>query len=66
MLDPSRPGRRFNIPEPALAAQQFNWLAQSIPLDQAMLDPERRFGRAELDRHSAAAVCTFLAAYRPH
>lgn len=54
----------LHLDDPPLAAAQFNWLIMSAPLNQAMLlghdappDP------AELDRHAAAGVRTFLAAF---
>ena len=53
------------IDDPDLAAQQFNWLVLSIPLNQAMFRPARQFTQAELDHHADIGVRTFLAAYRP-
>lgn len=53
------------IDDPDLAAQQFNWLVLSIPLNQAMFRPARQFTQAELDHHADTGVRTFLAAYRP-
>ena len=46
-----------------VAAQQFNWLVLSIPINRAMFDPEARFSDAEIRRYSREAVRTFLAAY---
>jgi AcrR family transcriptional regulator len=53
------------IDDADLAAQQFNWLVLSIPLNQAMFRPGRQFTQAELDHHADIGVRTFLAAYRP-
>ena len=53
------------IDDPDLAAQQFNWLVLSIPVNQAMFRPTRQFTQAELDHHAEMGVRTFLAAYRP-
>jgi TetR/AcrR family transcriptional repressor of mexJK operon len=53
------------IDDPDLAAQQFNWLVLSIPVNQAMFRPTRQFTQAELDHHADMGVRTFLAAYRP-
>jgi hypothetical protein len=53
------------IDDPDLAAQQFNWLVLSIPLNQAMFRPAQQFTQAELDHHADMGVRTFLAAYRP-
>jgi AcrR family transcriptional regulator len=55
----------LDITDPSLAAQQFNWLVLSIPLNQAMFDPHRRYTRDELHHHADAGVRTFLAAYHP-
>ena len=53
----------LNLDDVELAAQQFNWLVLSIPINRAMFDPEARFSDAELRRYSREAVRTFLAAY---
>lgn len=50
--------------DPLLAAQHFNWLVLSIPLNRAMFqagDPD--FLPGELDRYADEAVRVFLAAY---
>jgi len=54
------------IDDAELAAEQFNWLVLSIPLNRAMLRPgARQFTQDELYHHADAGVRTFLAAYRP-
>ncbi|MEU6151977.1 TetR/AcrR family transcriptional regulator [Actinosynnema sp. NPDC047251] len=55
---------RLTTPDPLLAAQQFVWLALSVPLNRAMFDPEP-FTTAELHRFADEAVRTFLAAFGP-
>jgi TetR/AcrR family transcriptional regulator, mexJK operon transcriptional repressor len=53
------------VPDPMLAAQHFNWLVLSIPLNKAMAyaTDEPLFTRAELDHYADEAVRVFLAAY---
>jgi TetR/AcrR family transcriptional regulator, mexJK operon transcriptional repressor len=51
------------IEDPELAAQHFNWLVLSIPLNLAMFSLDTSFGAAELDRYADEAVRIFLAAY---
>ena len=46
-----------------LAAQHFNWLVLSIPLNRAMFGVEEEFTAAELRRYADEAVRVFLAAY---
>ncbi|WP_433262241.1 TetR/AcrR family transcriptional regulator [Actinosynnema sp. CS-041913] len=53
---------RLDTPDPLLAAQQFVWLALSVPLNRAMFDPEP-YSTEELHRFADEAVRTFLAAY---
>lgn len=53
----------LTMPDPLLAAQYFNWLVLSIPLNELMFHPGRRFSRRELDRYADEAVRIFLAAY---
>ena len=57
----------LRVPDPMLAAQQFNWLVLSIPLNKAMAyaTDEPLFTPAELDHYADEAVRVFLAAYRP-
>lgn len=55
----------LDAPDPDLAAQHFNWLVLSIPLNRAMaarLD-QPLYTSAELDRYATEAVRVFLAAY---
>jgi TetR/AcrR family transcriptional repressor of mexJK operon len=53
----------LRVEDPALAAQHFNWLILSIPLNASMFDPEVKFTHAELDRYADEGVRVFLAAY---
>jgi AcrR family transcriptional regulator len=55
----------LRVPDPMLAAQQFNWLVLSIPLNKAMAyaTDEPLFTRPELDHYADEAVRVFLAAY---
>jgi TetR/AcrR family transcriptional regulator, mexJK operon transcriptional repressor len=54
----------LQLDDPLLAAEHFNWLVMSIPLNQAMLlgDDDSRTA-ADLDRYADAGVRAFLAAY---
>jgi AcrR family transcriptional regulator len=54
---------RLRLDDPQLAAQHFNWLVLSIPLNQAMFSIDLDFGPAELDRYADEAIRIFLAAY---
>lgn len=48
-----------------LAAEHFNWLIMSIPLNRAMLlGDDTQPAAEELDRYAAAGVRVFLATYR--
>ena len=49
--------------DPTLAAQHFNWLVLSIPINQAMFSVDVDFPPDELDRYADQAVRIFLAAY---
>ena len=55
----------LRTPDPMLAAQHFNWLVLSIPLNKAMASAgdQPLFTRAELDHYADEAVRVFLAAY---
>jgi TetR/AcrR family transcriptional regulator, mexJK operon transcriptional repressor len=54
----------LRVPDPLLAAQHFNWLVLSIPLNKAMFHAgDGRFGPGELDRYADEGVRVFLAAY---
>ena len=54
--------RKLKVDDPALAAEHFNWLVMSIPLNRAMLlgDDEQ----PDLDRYADEGVRVFLAAYQ--
>lgn len=50
--------------DPLLAAQHFNWLVLSIPLNRALFQgADVAFSPGELDRYADEAVRVFLAAY---
>ena len=55
----------LRAPDPALAAEHFNWLVLSIPLNRAMALPldQSPFTADELDVYADAGVDVFLAAY---
>ena len=54
----------LRIPDPNLAAEHFNWLVMSIPLNRVMLCGDRALpDTAELDRYADAGASAFLAAY---
>lgn len=55
----------LDVPDPMLAAQQFNWLVLSIPLNAAMASriDQPLYTAAELDAFADAGVRTFLAAF---
>lgn len=55
----------LRAPDPRLAAQHFNWLVLSIPLNKAMAYPidEAAFAADELDHYADEGVRVFLAAY---
>jgi TetR/AcrR family transcriptional repressor of mexJK operon len=53
----------LRLDDPQLAAQQFNWLVLSIPLNRAMLAADVGFTDAELERVADEAVRIFPAAY---
>ena len=55
----------LRVPDPMLAAQQFNWLVLSIPLNKAMAyaTDEQLFTPTELNHYADEAVRVFLAAY---
>jgi AcrR family transcriptional regulator len=56
----------LELDDPVLAAQHFNWLIMSIPLNRAMLlGMDDAPPRAELHRLADAGVRVFLSAYRP-
>jgi AcrR family transcriptional regulator len=55
----------LQLDDPQLAAQHFNWLIMSIPLNRAMFHGDDELpAAADLDRYADAGVRVFLAAYR--
>jgi AcrR family transcriptional regulator len=57
----------LKLDDPSLAAEQFNWLIMSIPLNRAMLLGDDQPATAtDLDRYAEAGVKVFLAAYAKH
>jgi TetR/AcrR family transcriptional repressor of mexJK operon len=56
----------LQLDDPVVAAQHFNWLIMSNPLNQAMLlGRDEPPTRAELGRHVDTGVRAFLGAYGP-
>jgi TetR/AcrR family transcriptional repressor of mexJK operon len=53
----------LRIDDAELAAQHFNWLILSVPLNLAMFSVDVEFSDAELKRFADEAVRVFLAAY---
>jgi TetR/AcrR family transcriptional regulator, mexJK operon transcriptional repressor len=54
----------LRLQDPRLAAEHFNWLVMSTPLNRVMLCGEAELpARADLDRYADAAAQVFLAAY---
>ena len=54
----------LHLADPLLAAEHFNWLIMSIPLNRAMLCGDGELpSAAELDRYADAGVRVFLTAY---
>lgn len=54
----------LRVDDPVLAAQHFNWLLLSIPLNRAMFQgSDTTFTAAELERYADEGVRVFLAAY---
>jgi TetR/AcrR family transcriptional regulator, mexJK operon transcriptional repressor len=53
----------LRLDDAQLAAEHFNWLVLSVPLNQAMFSVDLDFSPAELDRYADEAVRIFLAAY---
>jgi AcrR family transcriptional regulator len=57
----------LRLEDPNLAAEHFNWLVVSIPINRVMLCGEDALPLpAELDRYARAGVEAFLAAYASH
>lgn len=54
----------LRMDDPLLAAQQFNWLVLSIPLNRAMFHgADEEPSPSQLDHYADAAVRVFMAAY---
>jgi TetR/AcrR family transcriptional repressor of mexJK operon len=54
----------LRLEDPRLAAEHFNWLVMSTPLNRVMLCGEAELpAQADLDRYADAGVRAFLAAY---
>ena len=54
----------LDLEDPLLAAQHFNWLVMSAPINRAMLlGEDGPPPAAELDRYAAGGARAFLAAY---
>jgi TetR/AcrR family transcriptional repressor of mexJK operon len=53
----------LRVEDPGLAAQHFNWLVLSIPMNIAMFDPDATFTRDELENYADEGVRVFLEAY---
>ena len=53
----------LRIDDPSLAAEHFNWLIMSTPLNRAMFLPEEAPSAAELQQSADAGVAAFLSAY---
>jgi TetR/AcrR family transcriptional regulator, mexJK operon transcriptional repressor len=57
----------LRVDDPLLAAQYFNWLILSIPLNKAMFHgSDTEFTPSELGRYADEGVRIFLAAYGTH
>jgi TetR/AcrR family transcriptional regulator, mexJK operon transcriptional repressor len=56
----------LRLQDPRLAAEHFNWLVMSAPLNQVMLRGDAELpGQAGLDHYADAGTRAFLAAYSP-
>jgi TetR/AcrR family transcriptional regulator, mexJK operon transcriptional repressor len=54
----------LRVEDPLLAAQHFNWLVLSIPMNEAMFHgADRQYAPGELERYADEGVRVFLAAY---
>jgi TetR/AcrR family transcriptional repressor of mexJK operon len=54
----------LHVPDPLLAAEHFNWLILSIPMNRAMFSgDDEPFDRDRLEYYADEAVRVFLAAY---
>lgn len=55
---------RLRVDDPLLAAQHFNWLVLSVPMNKAMFHgSDSQFSTEELERYADEGVRVFLAAY---
>jgi AcrR family transcriptional regulator len=53
----------LRVEDPRRAAEHFNWLVLSTPLNRAMFDPDAEFSPTELEGFADEGVRVFLAAY---
>jgi TetR/AcrR family transcriptional repressor of mexJK operon len=53
----------LRVEDPQRAAEHFNWLVLSTPLNRSMFDPEWEFSQEELEHFADEGVRVFLAAY---
>jgi AcrR family transcriptional regulator len=53
----------LRVEDPQRAAEHFNWLVLSTPLNRSMFDPEVKFSQQELERFADEGVRIFEAAY---
>ncbi|MFN4090588.1 MAG: TetR/AcrR family transcriptional regulator [Alphaproteobacteria bacterium] len=53
----------LRMADPQLAAEQFNWLILSIPMNRAMFDADAVADRSRHEDYANSAVDVFLAAY---
>jgi AcrR family transcriptional regulator len=57
----------LRLQDPQLAAEHFNWLVMSTPLNRVMLCGDTELpAQADLDRYADAGARAFLAAYSPN
>jgi AcrR family transcriptional regulator len=56
----------LRVDDPRRAAEHFNWLVLSTPLNRAMFDPDAEFTPKELEGFADEGVRVFLAAYAAH
>ena len=53
----------LRVEDRRLAAEHFNWLVLSVPINRAMFSPDVNFSPEELGHYADEAVRVFLAAY---
>jgi len=56
----------LHLDDPLLAAEHFNWLIMSIPLNRAMFLGDEATGDVEVEQYADAGVRVFLKAYGSH